>query len=303
VDSTGSAFVYDRLDAPGNVADQNACAVSLRDRAFHGRGGVLDLAGGSAEPDAASTQRLLAAATAAKALTAELLLTPAKVPQRGEVLRIGTLRLHQDGDQLLLTTAAGSRPLAKLKTGTPVAVQMVCGANGQVRIDGKGVGNEANAAISSVTAFAAPVAFGGTWAGEVQRIHLAGATRSNEQLDRAATALRHAASARSAGKPIVIEAELLEIAAPDMSQMNSYRAWLGGNVYAVRKVVSGELKAERIIVMQFGILDQKPLNRPLKVGTRSTLTIEAWDDRPEVHATTVQDSSDPNLPVFLDPTR
>jgi hypothetical protein len=299
VDTAGTAFVYERLDSPRNTAGTATCAVVLRDRAFYGRGGSLDLAGGSVEPDADSITRLLAGATKNKHVTAELIVVPAAVPGAGTVLRLGTHRLAQEQDQLVLVTAAGATPLAKLKSGVPVVVQLVLGTNSTAFVDGREVRG-----MPKVEGFAAPVSFGGDgWAGEVQAVHLAGTHRTSVHCLASHTRMRAMADRRPAAKPIVVEAELVEHMQPNLAQMNSYRAHLSGNVYAVKRVVSGTLNEPRIVVMQFDVLDLKPVVRDLTVGKTYTLTVEAWDDRSEVHTATLQDDTHPELTRFLDPTR
>ena len=297
---TGTAFVFEALHAPSNQAGGTDCSVVLHERAFYGLGGTLDLAGGSAEPDAASLRRVLDSATAAQALTVECTVIPAQVPSTGTIFRCGAVRLHQAGDQLLLDAGGASAPLGRLKAGVPLPVQLVLDAHTTARIDGAAVAGP----LRPVTAFAAPLAFGGDgWAGELAGIHLAGAARRPEQLDAVLPALRARLAQRPKPAAITVQAVLRDVQTPPTEQMNSYRAALVGNLYEVQRVVAGTLKDKQIVVMQFAILDQQPVPRELRVGATYTLTLHAWDDRPEVHTTTLQEDNHPGLPQFLDPTR
>jgi hypothetical protein len=59
-----------------------------------------------------------------------------------------------------------------------------------------------------------------------------------------------------------VEAELVEITpTPTLKEIAPYTRSLAENVYAVKKVLQGDIKEKRIVVAQWVILDEKILRR------------------------------------------
>ncbi len=88
---------------------------------------------------------------------------------------------------------------------------------------------------------------------------------------------------------------------PSPASIAPYRAALIVDTYAVREVVQGNLTGDRILVARWGIYDAAVLPDPAAMGQENTLTLELYDDHPELEGERlVMDSEEFDLPLFYD---
>ena len=140
------------------------------------------------------------------------------------------------------------------------------------------------------------------WRGSIEQIEIYDRMLSPEEIAQRQASLKREWAQRKTAPRIVVEAELIEASKTEEPEhIRPYLRALSENLYRVRKVVSGELKAEKFIALQWSILDQQKLKTERKPGDVVTLTFEPEDEHPELsgeHRTT--DLLEPDLPLLYD---
>ncbi len=101
---------------------------------------------------------------------------------------------------------------------------------------------------------------------------------------------------------LVVEANLLEkVKTPPIDRLGTYRRCLVEYVYEVKKVVKGNLKAKKIIVAHWAIMDMKVLPEKRSKNTTYRLSIESWEQHPQLQGELIETYlGEFGLPVFYD---
>ena len=101
---------------------------------------------------------------------------------------------------------------------------------------------------------------------------------------------------------LVVEAKLLEkTETPSVDRLGAYRRGLAEYVYEVKKVVKGNLKAKKIIVAHWVIMDMEVLPETRSQNTIYRLSIEPWEQHPQLQSEWIETYlGELDLPVFYD---
>jgi len=310
------------VDGQGNLV--RICSGELTGKARFTRHFGLDLREGAFVPERAS-EALLAAAGKSNELTIEATLMTSSANQTGPARIISfssgsssrNFTLGQDSGQLVLrlrtphTGENGSSPevkLGKLKAGRRTHV-LVRYRDGQLEsfIDGKlSVTTDAvrggfeNWTEQSLI-FGDEVGGDRNWAGELEGIAIYSRFLSDEEV-----ALHHRKFTkrfddRKPADRLIVNAELVEASRiPEVTAIGSYRRSIVRNLYRINRVVEGKAPSEKeIIVTEWAILDRKRLGSMGAVGDQAQLTLEPFDQHPELKSEWVQDDlSVFDAPVF-----
>lgn len=318
-------FRWDRANAKNAITDPTGhllrvCSMMLKGRARLNPWFGAELVDGHVVADAESAKQV--AGTLAKGQTMSFLFTlrSARAGQAGALIRVGGSRggpgfsLEQHGDRLRaafrgdIGSAAQDFDLGEIKSGewerwvvqwSPSGIS--CWRNGTL--------SAAHAAqFKSPVNFDASLLFGVSvsethpWAGSMDSIGIF--RRALSDSERTAD-LEQALNAWSSRKPparFVVEAELEEASEPpEPETIAPYTRSLAENLYSVHKVMRGDLPDEKIIVLQWVIMDGKELPVPDRTGQRVTLELEEADAHPELggeHRSA--DLIEPTLRVFYD---
>lgn len=325
----GLQYLWENNNAGNQIVDGQGslvriCSGELRGEARFTRHFGLDLRNGAFEPDRVADE-LLNAARSSNELTIEATVRSTSSQQSGPARIISfssgpnsrNFTLGQEGDQLVLrlrtpkTGDNGLSPqvkLGKIEADQPTHV-LIRYRDGRLEafIDGKlSVSTDAiqggfeNWAEQSLI-FGDEVGGGRNWAGELEGIALYTRYLNDDEV-----ALHHSQFAKrfAERKPadrLVIDAELIEASRiPDIKEIGSYRRSIVRNLYRVGKVVDGKAPSEdEIVVTEWAILDRKPQGAVGKVGDTVRLTLEPFEQHPELSSDWVQDDlSVFDAPVF-----
>jgi hypothetical protein len=142
--------------------------------------------------------------------------------------------------------------------------------------------------------------------GVIQRVAIYSRPLSDREVLRNYVAGRHALAEREPATRVVVDARLVKrTPTPAIRELQEYRRAMVIHQYEVRKVIEGELDAERIRVAHWAVMDRTPLKHPetLKVGRTYRLTLEPYDEHPELEAErSFQAFEDWDSPTFLEVT-
>ena len=319
----GLVFIWENQRADNAIIDEHGKTLRLCRATFHGharpsptQGG--DLRDGALVADDESSRSIALAAAKSNAMTLNFVTQTNEGTRDGVIASYGSpgqpaaLLVEQKNSQLHATiTATGgtfSIALGQVQPGTPQHWSLVLDASGLHAFqNGKPTAStEAKLNLSSwqpaVLRFGQASDGSGTWRGWIEEIEL-----YDRPLGEKEVAAIHASAAadwakRKPAPRIVVEAELVEASkTPDPANIRPYQRSLAENLYRVKKVISGELKEDRIIVLQWCILDSQKIEASRSPGTVVTLTLEADEDHTELGGENrSSDLIDPGLPVLYD---
>ena len=325
--SAGLVFLWDHERAKNVVtgADgkvRHAWSAKLEGRARPGRWFGAQLQDGALVPSGPAGEVVMAAARTARALTLVMDLAPHSIePAAGGVIaclgRSGaadSLLVEQIGPALAVSTAAdqpgGSRPfsIAGLAAGHSHWVVVIEPERWRAWRDGALVMDQQSQANFSAwdadqLLFGNDTARRKPWSGGIEHIAILGRALAEGEIKTLAAA--HAArwAERKPASRTEVEAELLALSPPpDLAKLAPYTRSLAENHYRVRKVLSGELAASEIILLEWSVLGGALVPPPVQ-GTVRRLVIEPVEEHPELdgeHRTT--EILDPTLPLFHDPS-
>jgi hypothetical protein len=225
-----------------------------------------------------------------------------------------TFAMEQTGAKIALRMLAKTGEpitvsLGEVQTGTPF--QVTAAYDGSV-LHGYLNGQEA-AAVKVETDLAAwqpdTLVFGRNgsggdyWDGSVENLRIWDRAVTAEETTAAYQSFTVSWANRKPGQTVVVEAELMEVSEPaDPETIAPYTRSLGENLYKVKKVESGTLDAEKIVVLQWVILGGKQLDTAEREpGKVYRLTLEPESARSELsgeHRST--DLFELDAPVFYD---
>ena len=303
----GLVFLWDDLRANNEIPMGNGafavCKVNLHGGAVPGRGFGMDVRGGWAAVDAGRADYVLEQCQGTGAFSVEALVTTAGLKQGGPA-RIfsfsnGTTErnftLGQEGDRLVFRlrteegTPNGSEfAFGELQTGMAQHVLVSYGAqrvkcyiNG-VKVLEKKVGGDLSAWKRMPLVFGDESGGGRNWDGHLEAVAIWSRAVGDAEAADLATRSWVRLARRELPVRAVAEAELVEVTAtPTAGEMGSYRRALVENIYAVKEVGFGELP-EKIVVVEWAVLDGAPVAEKKEVGKVYRLVLEPYGDRPEL---------------------
>lgn len=318
-------FRWDRANAKNAITDsgghlQRVCSTTLKDRARLNPWFGAELANGWLQADNESAKQVAAAFASGQPLTFLITLRAGRPDQNGAILRIGG---NGDKPGLSIEQQANSlRLVAREKTEAAMQAvdlgQVMAGEWERWVIqwspsgvsswrNGKPTGSHTfqfntRAQVDPSLVLGSPQSPERSWAGSIDGVHILRRTLSHaERISDLETALS-VWSTRTPPARIVVEAELEEASeTPDPKTISPYTRSLGENLYHIHKVTQGELADERIIVLQWVIMDGEELPPREQTGQRVMLELEEADAHPELagdHRSA--DLIEPTLRVFYD---
>lgn len=331
----GLVFVWANQAAANRVQDAAAkvdrlCQVTLRGEAVFTRHHGLDLGGGYAEIDDLDDD-LLQACRKSNAITIIATLTPGNVTQSGPARIITFSRdtglrnftLGQEKDELVLrlrttrTTPNGTEPqttLARLEAGKTLHVAITYTPGNLVAyVDGRQVGRFSKVAGDFSTWDAMTLRLGDEitgdreWRGQLEQVALYSRALGEEELAVEYALAKKDLAGRAPVDGVTVDAKLITTSElPTVASLGAYQRSLVVHTWQVEKVVNGKLQGNKVAVAHWAILDRKllPRARALKVGDKRRLTLEAFDDHPQLKGELRQDGeADPALPLYVDMER
>jgi len=305
------------IDGQGNLV--RICSGELRGQARFTRHYGLDLRQGAFEPDRISGD-LLTAARKSGELTIEATLVASSVNQGGPARIISfssgsssrNFTLGQEGANLvfrLRTPATDDNgmsrevELGQIEADRPTHVliryrdrQLEAFIDGKMSLSTDAIQGSFENWTEQGLIFGDEVGGGRNWAGELEGIAIYSRFLNDEEvaLHQSRYAARYAE--RKPAERLVVDAQLVEASRiPDIGEIGSYRRSIVRNLYRIDKVIDGKAPSDReIVVTEWAILDRKPLARAVKVGDTVRLTLEPFNQHPELKSDWVQD----DLSVF-----
>lgn len=143
---------------------------------------------------------------------------------------------------------------------------------------------------------------GSYWEGSLENIRIFERTLTPDEISGLYATSKAAWEKRQPAPGIVVEAELVEASDPaDPDAIAPYTRSLGENLYRITKVVSGDLAADKVVVLQWVILGGKELDSQREKGRSYRLVLEPEAAHPELsgeHRST--DLFELDAPVFYD---
>jgi hypothetical protein len=212
---------------------------------------------------------------------------------------VSTVGLKQMKDRLFL----GNHELGVLEANKPYHV-LIASGDGELRayLDGKEVLKE-----PKKWSFEGALCFGGglniiPWFGTMEGVALYNRVLSADEAKAEYEAYRKLLAARKPVLTVQVEAELVERSSvPTPAQILPYRKGLSVYEYKVRKVIRGKLATVKIRVAHWTVLDRDPTRASsLPVGAVMDLTLERFEDNPQLKGQQIDDSLDiDDTPIFF----
>jgi hypothetical protein len=146
------------------------------------------------------------------------------------------------------------------------------------------------------------LSFGWGWDGDLEGVALFSRAIDATEAKQRFAGFSKRLSVRKPAPRLVVEAELVTYTPPrPLDRMDTYRRCLSEHLFKVSKVVSGDLEAETIRVLDWGTLDMKMLPQELKgkEGGRYRLTLERKEDNPQLKKELTELSDDLDSPEFF----
>lgn len=322
---SGLVYLWENNSSNNQVLDEKGslvriCSGELRGMARFTRHFGLDLRHGFFEAERISDE-FLSAAHASNELTIEAIITSSSDKQSGLARIVSfssgsssrNFTLGQDGDQLVFrlrtpkTGDNGTSPevrLGRISGNEPTHVmvryrqgKLDAFVNGKLSTSSDVIRGGFENWTPQQLLFGDEVGGGRNWSGMLEGIAIYSRSLSDEEVQWHYEQSETRISGRKAAAQVVVDAELVEASrVPDVKEIGSYRRSIVRNLYLVRKVISGEAPSvERIVVTEWAILDRKPLaGAASKVGDVRRMTLEPFDQHPELKSDWVQD----DLSVF-----
>ncbi|MBS0264733.1 MAG: LamG domain-containing protein, partial [Planctomycetes bacterium] len=309
-DPAGLVFLWDNAAAenvvPGEQSEAaRTCRVDARGRAKYNRYFDLDCTGGSFVAEGAERD-LVPRWQKSQALTIEAAVTPSRSDQAGPV-RILTssanpaarnFSLSQEKSTLVFEVAGKPGALTAVKFGKTVGGQLqhvivTCSRDGVVcYVNGDSVATSPRAPADFSAWVEHPLVFGDeptgkhNWSGRLEAIALFDRALTAEEARRHYDLFSVRLDHRSTPERVRVRAKCLEVSPiPNPNTIVPYRRALVVNRYQVDKVLQGTLEPRDLLVAQWGILDKLVIaEAKLKVGQIVELTLEEFDDHPELQS-------------------
>lgn len=252
---------------------------------------------------------ILATIREAHAFTIEYVITPSgQSDRRGALIAWGgqgsdrNLTLSADDDDLLISWNGGQLRIPDCITPKPQ--HMVVVAMDDVDITLYINGAEFFVAATPEGLFDAwsvqPLYFGGhpagsyNWSGYMEGIALYARALPTDEVRINAEEFGRALAQRTPPQTVTVKARLTHAAQiPTPEAIEPYQRGLIANEYEVLEILEGHLDDEQILVAHWVILDGQSLdNAQREVGELYTMTLELYDDRPELEGERLSMDSD-----------
>jgi hypothetical protein len=306
-------------DRPGQAG--RACQIQLQGRVVPGRFHDLRFLGGSAILENLDAE-LLAAVKSKKALTLEMLVTPASPmavfcemgPPKNPYV---SLRHGGDSFAVSLPTGGGNLGLGDRAAGAPLLVTVTLTADRiRVYFDGRLRDSNDKAGLEFQNWNSAEIRLGSPdWRGSLEAVTVYSRSLSDEEVKRQAAVAR----ARLAGRKSIVQTRLSakcieRSTIPPPSQILPYRRALAVHEFEVEKIVAGPKSTQqamastlklkdRILVARWVILDGQVLPEAAapKVDESAELALELVDEHPELKSERqILDVTELDLPFYYD---
>ncbi|MEX0887256.1 MAG: LamG-like jellyroll fold domain-containing protein [Phycisphaeraceae bacterium] len=329
-DTTELRFLWENADSTNQIIGPDGRAgvtsrVTARGLAHYGRFHEMVLTGDGAFVAQDVNDELLAAAQAANELTLEALITPAHLDQAGPA-RILTFSsttssrnftLGQERDKLVLrlrTPQTGDNglpavELATLEPGRPhhVLVSYRAGLltaylDGEQVLSTLAVRGGFDNWDDQHLLFGDEHRGGRGWAGRLEGVAILTRAVDAEEAARRHRLYRDRLDAREPAERYVVEAKRVEVSGvPAPDDIAPYRRGLVTHTYETQTVHEGTFEHERFQVAHWAIMDGRPLDRDFTVGETVKLTLERFDDHPQLMGERLTSDSDEfDLELFFD---
>jgi hypothetical protein len=326
-------FVWEDAGATNQIVSPQGkalrtCRVKARGRAIFGRWESMDVDDG-AFLAVDGNGPLLTACRKSNELTVEATIVPDSLDQDGPARIVSFSRdarnrnftLGQSGDKLVFrlrtprTGDNGTKPevtLAKLAAGKRHHVvvsyrpgRLLCVVNGeQTRYTAKVKGTFRNWEPMQLI-FGDEYADGRDWQGRIEGVAIYSRFVGPREARQKYKLYSRRWEKRKKPAAVTVRAQLVEkTPAPTKKDLQEYTRGLVVYTYKVEKVIKGKLKADRIHVAHWAMLDDKPTGLKRKVGQSYTMRLEPFDAREELEGERVFNTSDEfDLPMLYDPSR
>ncbi len=124
---------------------------------------------------------------------------------------------------------------------------------------------------------------GRDWAGRLEGIAVFSRSIGPEEAKQRCSLASKRLEGRGPAERAVVRAKLVKITpTPDLKGLDTYRRCLALYSYDVEEVLEGRLEAKRIAVAHWVVLDLKVLPNDRRAGGTYRLTLEPWDDHPQL---------------------
>lgn len=318
----GLVFVWQNQRSDNAITDEQGKTVRLCRMTMHGKTRPsptqgADIREGALIADEESSRALAAATSKTGALTLSFVTQISDATKDGVVVCYGmpgkpaALMVEQKSGELVATLTADGRTsvtLGKIMPNAPQHWAVVIEKTGIRSLkDGKLTARKEGPVsmknwVQASLHFGRDADGGNSWRGWIEGIEILDRALSDQEIEMLHDTAAAEWSKRKPAPRIVVEAELVESSkTPDPVNIRPYLRSLAENLYKVRKVISGELKDERIIVLQWCILDSQKVDAHTASGNVVTLTLEPEDSHPELSGENrSSDLSDPGLTLLYD---
>ncbi|MCB1234565.1 MAG: hypothetical protein KDM91_05795 [Verrucomicrobiae bacterium] len=266
------------------------CGVEAFDRARYGPHYEMWCEGGWFGADETSSEAVTKyLAKPENPFTVEVVATPGKEWQDGVLLSTDTFQIKQRGSDLLFV---GSKPkpvtlwIGAAKPGVPASLAVTWdGAEFIAYHNGKPIIQKDPPSVEML-AGRRGLTFGSGWAGSLERVYLC-----PNNLDVLRIAKNHEVTAKEiAARPPIprvrLKAKLLEMTiSPAPDDLDTYKNCLVAYLYEVEKVLEGEYREPKVLVMHWSILDRKPVATvPRRPGQSYELILEPKTSHPQLES-------------------
>ena len=328
--TAGLIFLWETNDKTNQIilpdgAAGRSCRVEPRGYAKYDRHFAMDLAGGAFFAEDVD-RNLLDACRRTDQLTIEAAITPAGLKQVGPARIVSfssdtgsrNFTLGQQNDKLIFrlrtprTGDNGANPeieLCELEAGklqhvivTYMRGLLACYLNGeQVLVTNKVQGDLSNWAPHHLI-FGDEFSGGRDWAGSLEGIAIHSRFIDLPEAEKRYELYTARLKTRKSAARLVVQARLARTTpTPAPKAIAPYRRCLAVYEYDVEKVVTGDYRKKKLHVAHWVILDAKVLPVSRRKGKSYRLTLERFDDNPQLQAERRADDIDEfDLPLYYD---
>ena len=287
----GLVFLWENQRADNAIIDEQGRTTRLCRAALHGNARPslshgADIRDGSLDAENEQARALATEIARTGAMTLSFVTQVTDSKAGGIVACYGSppqIVIEQTGGKLeaRFPASAMSTPvqLGEIIPGKPQIWMLVCQASG----------GQAAHPFDLHTLQPGPLRFGrdaagnGSWRGTIEQIEIFNRALDAGEIVNRRASLEREWSQRQGVPRITVEAELVQASKTEEPEdIRPYRRSLSENLYRVRKVLSGELKAEKFIALQWSILDGQKQKMARKPGDVVTLNLEAEEAHAEL---------------------
>ncbi len=319
-ETSGLVWVWDSAEAKNEAPAMDgetrpfACKGQLRGLARFGSNHELLLDGGSFEADAEAGMRVTRFCRKSGEFSVEATIVPfaGSAAKPAPIISLGSnFALEQEGNRFAVRLQTSKNRenrqiFGQISPNQPIHL-VVTYRDGSLRayLNGQ-TALQSDETRGNLENWAEDARFilgdGKTWPGSLQAVAVLNQVANAEEAQRRHRLLQ-SRLVQNEPPTTVVEASLQQSTpAPAPAAIAPYRRALVENVYQVERVISGPKPAQnRVIVLQWAILDAKPLAAFPKAGTKRQLTLQPLAAHPQLkseHRSAAHSELD--APVFFD---